>query len=294
MRHLQVMALALSLGAAAGAGADEVILKNGGRLLGEIREQRPDAVVVETGPGLVTVPMSSVARVVTTTSSLSTYRARAARLRSNDAEGWFELALWASAEGLNTQARQALAQVLAINPNHAGAHQASGHLLQDGRWMTPEESYRARGFVPFEGAWVSPAEREAIVTERAAAIEERRLRAEADARVREAEARARVAEAEAQRALLDSQAATEAGGIPYPWVLGGGGVVVGGAPILVNGQDPNQGLDPQPIVVPPPAPRPRPQPIRDRGASGPRSNDAGSRANERGSHPNGAGPNRQR
>ena len=253
MRHVLVVALALG---ATGASADEVILRSGGRLVGEIRERRPDAVVLETGPGLVTVPMSSVARVVTTPSSaLSAYRARAARLRPDDAEGWFELALWARDQGLNTQARQALEHVLAVNPSHAGAHQATGHILQGGRWMTPEESYRARGFVPFEGSWMSPAEREAVLAERAAASEERRLQAESDARVREAEARARVAEAEAQRAQAQAEA-PEAGGIPYPWVLGGGGpVIVGGAPVIVNGQDPSQlGL-----IPPPPAPTPAPR-----------------------------------
>jgi hypothetical protein len=252
MRHLLVVALALG---ATGASADEVILRSGGRLLGEIRERRPDAVVVETGPGLVTVPMSQVARVVSTTSSaLSTYRARAARLGPGDAEGWFELALWARDQGLNTQARQALEHVLAVNPNHAGAHQASGHVLQGGRWMTPEDGYRARGFVPFEGSWMSPAEREAILAERAAATEERRLRAEGDARVREAEARARAAEAEAARAQAQAEAPQD-GGIPYPWAFGGGGpVILGGAPVIVTGRDPRLGMIPPPAAPPPPPP----------------------------------------
>jgi hypothetical protein len=268
MRHLLVVALALG---ATGASADEVILRSGGRLMGEIRERRPDAVVLETGPGLVTVPMSQVARVVSTTSSaLSTYRARAARLGPGDAEGWFELALWARDQGLNTQARQALEHVLAVNPNHTGAHQASGHVLQGGRWMTPEDGYRARGFVPFEGSWMSPAEREAILTERAASTEERRLRAEGDARVREAEARARAAEAEAARAQAQAEA-PQAGGIPYPYAFGGGGsVILGGTPVIVTGEDPRQlGMIPPPIAPTPPpqaAPPNQPHPHRDRPA----------------------------
>jgi hypothetical protein len=260
MRHMLIVALALGAGS---AGADEVILRSGGRIVGEIRERRPDAVVVETGPGLVTVPAAQVARVVTTTASaLSTYRSRAASLKSNDAEGWFELALWARNQGLNTQARRALDHVLAVHPNHAGAHQALGHVLQGGRWMTREEGYLARGFVPFEGSWITPAEREAILTERSALTEERRLRAEADARVREAEARALIAEAEAQRALAQA-AAPEPEGIPYPWVLGGGGapVIIGGAPAIVVDETA------PPAVLAPPPPRPRPI-VRDRGHQG--------------------------
>ena len=161
MRHALVLALVFGSTA---AFADEIHLRNGGRLIGDIRERRPDAVVIETGPGLVTVPTSQVARVVTSDSALATYRQRAARLRANDAEGWFELALWAQDQGLNTQARQALDHVLTIHPNHSGAHQAAGHVFQDGRWMTPEQSYRARGLVPFEGSWVTPADRQAMLT----------------------------------------------------------------------------------------------------------------------------------
>jgi hypothetical protein len=260
MRHGWVLALALG---STVASADEVYLRNGGRLVGEVRERRPDAVVLETGPGLITVPLAQVARIVTTSSALASYRARAARLRDDDAEGWFDLALWARDQGLNTQARQALDHVLALNPNHSGAHQAAGHLLHDGRWMTPDESYRARGFVPFEGSWVTPADRDAMLVERAAASEERRQRAEADARVREAEARARAAEAEARRAEAEAQAQGEgSGGIPYPWVLGGGApvIVVGGQPVVVN---------PQPLPPPPPpvvrvTTPPQRQPRRDR------------------------------
>jgi hypothetical protein len=253
MRYGLVLAL---LFGSTWASADEIHLRNGGRLVGDIRERRTDAVVIETGPGLVTVPTAQVARVVTAASALTTYRARAARLRANDVEGWFELALWARDEGLNTQARQALDHVLTIHPNHSGAHQAAGHVFQDGRWMTPEQSYRSRGLVPFEGSWVTPADRLAILTERAAESEERRRRAESEAQVREAEARARVAEAEARRAEAEADAqATDPGGIPYPFVFGGGGgIVIVPDPIL---DDPVRPLPP--IIAPPPHRHPPPR-----------------------------------
>ena len=43
--------------------ADEVFLVGGGRLVGEVVEERGDAIVVEVGAGRVTLPASRVLRV---------------------------------------------------------------------------------------------------------------------------------------------------------------------------------------------------------------------------------------
>jgi len=91
--------------------------------------------------------------------------------------------------------------------------------------MTLEESYRVRGFVSFEGAWVTPDEREAVLTERAAAAEQARAEAEARARIRETEARIREAEARARAAEAEARALEEEvrglgsspGLVVYPW-----------------------------------------------------------------------------
>src|SRR5712691_336311 len=57
--------------------ADQVVLKTGGEIKGEIVERRADALVMEVGPGRLTLPMASVARVVSSTTDLGIYRARA-------------------------------------------------------------------------------------------------------------------------------------------------------------------------------------------------------------------------
>ena len=88
----------------------------------------------------------------------------------------------------------------------------------DGRWVSEDESYRARGYVQYEGEWITPAEHEAILRERAAEDARDRERREAESRVREAEARAEEAEARAREA--EAQQASE--GIPlwYGWGAG--------------------------------------------------------------------------
>jgi len=213
------------------AHADQVFLTTGGEIKGEIVERRADALVMEVGPGRLTLPMSSVARVVASTTDLGVYRARAAALAPRDVSGWLDLAAWARSRGLATQAREAFERVLAADPGNATAHVALGHVLLDGRWLGVEEANRARGLVEFEGTWVTPDEMHARLGERAAMAEESRAIREAQARAREAEARAREAEARAQAAEAGARQTQEppSTGIPYPWVFGPGyGPVIAG------------------------------------------------------------------
>lgn len=208
------------------AWADEVFLRGGGSIHGEVVQRTAASVVMEVGPGRMTLPMSRVDRIVATTSDLSIYRERAARLAPGDMARWLGLARWAEGRDLLTQAREAYEHVIAVDPENAAANAALGRVRLAGRWVTAEESYRARGYVRFEGGWVTPAERGAVLADRAAEARARELTAEAEARAREAEARARTAEADARRA--EAEALGSSSGIPYPYVYGGGGIYGGG------------------------------------------------------------------
>jgi len=201
--------------------ADSVFLKNGGEIRGEIVEQREDAIVMEVGPGRLTVPRRSVTRVVSSTTDLGVYHARAATLSPRDVAGWLSLAAWARSRELGTQARDAYSRVLDVDPQNATAHQALGHVRLGDRWMDAADANRAVGLVEFEGTWMSPEQRRDLIEERRASEDERRATREADVRVREAEARVREAEARARTAESDAQAAEQpmGSGIPYPYVF---------------------------------------------------------------------------
>jgi len=253
----------------AAARADDILLKGGGRLSGVIVERTASTITLDTGPGRVTLPMSRVTSVVARTADLTVYRKRAAALLPDNVAGWLALGDWAGDHGLLTQAREAYAYVLTLDPENAPAHRALGHVWTGERWATLEESYRARGFIPFEGSWVSPDEHRAIIEERMAAAAADRDRAEAAARVREAEARARVAEAEARMA----ESAPAPGSIPMDMAYGGyggygyGGYGYGGAYGGYGaGYDPYGQLGgpagPPPVIVS----VPQPPPSRDHGA----------------------------
>jgi hypothetical protein len=215
-------------------------------------------VVIEAGPGRISLPMARVESIVKGTSPLESYRQRSRRLAPDDVAGWLTLALWAQEQGLATQARAAFERVAALDPGNATAQAALGNEVLGGRWVSREESLRARGYVLFEGSWVTPAEREGALAERAARARDEQQRAEADARIREAEARARTAEAEARRA--DSElGAAEGAGIPLWGSLATG---FAGVPTLVA-VCPVCGHRHRPgfctgVTVPPPPPRPLP------------------------------------
>ena len=186
-RAIWVIALA-----AAPLFADEVYLRGGGRMTGEIVEQNEDSVTVDIGGGTLTAPMSSVVRIEESVSPLQEYRNRAANMTDGDAEAWRELARWAQGHALSSQSWEAYSQVIAILPDDREANEALGRVLVDGRWLSEDEAYRAQGYVEFEGSWMTPDERQTIV-------EERRAREEADRRANEAEIQAVQAEIDAEK-----------------------------------------------------------------------------------------------
>jgi len=256
---------------AAKAPCDELVLKNGGRVTGRIVERTASRVVIETGPGLVTLPLSRVERIVESRSSLEVYAERAAELDAGDAAGWTELALWAEERDMLTQARLAWGRVLAVDPHSPQANAGLGRVALDGVWMSADDAYRAQGYVSYGGRWLTPAEHEAALREEEARGEAARAAREADLRAREAEARVREAEARA----AEAEAAAEAqGGIPLDYAYGGYGYgwgYGGGVAVVIPG---GQGVSgrhgkrsrhherpSEPSVRPTPPPRPATKPV---------------------------------
>jgi len=260
--------------AAAPALGDEIYLKGGGRVSGRIVERTATRVAIETGPGRVTLPLTRVERIVEGRSTIEAFAEQASDLAAGDVAGWADLASWAEERDLLTQARFAWQRVLATDPSHPEANAGVGRVALDGRWMSSDDAYRARGYVSYEGRWLTPAEHEAAVHEREADAAASLSAREANLRVQEAEARVREAEARAQEA-----GAEQSGGIPLGYAYGGygygygygGGAIV---PPYVGPHRPARATRPggfwptrphtgppdmQPAPAPKPIPAPRPQ-----------------------------------
>lgn len=203
------------------AVADEVYLKGGGQISGRIVSRSATTIEVDVGAGRIGVPASSVVRIEEGRSALQEFEERAASLSAGDVEGWLALGEWASAHGLSSQAREAYNRVLSVSPGEPRANAALGNVQMNGRWMSEDESYRARGYVWYEGDWITAAEHQSIERERAAEAErdkQRRQAEQAESRAREAEAKAAEAEAKAREA--EAQQASDGLPLWYGWGAG--------------------------------------------------------------------------
>lgn len=192
----QVLVLAL---AATPLLGDELFLKGGGRVTGEIVKETETAVTVDIGAGNMTVQRSAVVRIDKSASPLQEYRAQAATLAPDDVEGWRKLGRWAESQGLTMQAREAFSKVKAALPDDPEANRVLGLVLLDGRWVTERESFTARGFVWFEDEWMTPGERQAILNERQAMEEADRQALQAQIEADEAERAEQEAREDAER-----------------------------------------------------------------------------------------------
>lgn len=217
--------LLMAVVAAVPGQSDEIFLVGGGRLSGRVVERTETRVAIETGPGRVTLPQSRVERIVEGRCALDAFGERAADLEPGDVNGWAELARWARERELLTQARFAWQRVLSVDPGHPQANSGLGRVAVDGIWMSPDDAYRARGYVSYEGRWLTPAEHAAAVREREADEAAAREAREADLRIREAEARVREAEARADEASAGQSPAGIPLGYGYGYGYGYGGVV---------------------------------------------------------------------
>ena len=92
----------------------------------------------------------------------------------------------------------------------------------------------------FEGEWITPAEHEAILRQRAAEAEQS-ARRRAEARVREAEARAEEAEARARRPRTSGRGPAGSEGLPLWYGWGAGPVVWPTGPIVTRPITPTAG-----------------------------------------------------
>ena len=151
MRHLAAMAM-LAVAASA-AVADEVVLRNGARFEGQVKESG-DTVTVVMDFGSITFKKMDVARIERGASALSEFDAKVTELKSDDLEGRYKLGLWAKQKGLDQRAQRLFEEILVRNPDHAGARESLGYRRHGNRWLTEDEVRIEKGLTLFRGEWI--------------------------------------------------------------------------------------------------------------------------------------------
>lgn len=131
---------ALFLAVALPAAADEVFLRNGNVIEGDVAE-KGEKVEIATCGGVVTIDRSDVERVVRKESSAAEYARRAAGVAEDDVEGHRELARWCEGRRLYAERREAYEAILRLAPDDLEAREALGYVKVRGRWVEVSERW---------------------------------------------------------------------------------------------------------------------------------------------------------
>jgi hypothetical protein len=151
--------------------ADEIELRNGGRVEGKVVKVTSTEVHVKTRFGLQTFPRRDVVRIAYKKTPTEEFAARLEKLDRRDVLGLLALADWAARQKLPQETKRVYGLVLEVDPGNRTAHEALGHVQFEGRWMTRKEAEAARqahdeadklarGLVRYQGEWVTQEEKE--------------------------------------------------------------------------------------------------------------------------------------
>jgi hypothetical protein len=116
-------------------------------------------------PATIALLFAAVPAVAQTAAQLQKELKTKEAAAKKDPEALFEVGKWAAEKSLAKESKRLLEAVLKINPGHAGANEALGNELVEGKWLPAKEAealrkkaqaaeYAAKGFVEVGGVWV--------------------------------------------------------------------------------------------------------------------------------------------
>lgn len=151
------------------ARADIVVMRDGRRIEGKIVREDATELEIRMRIGSVTVQRADVVDIVRQKTKDELYEEQLEAAES--ADDFFALGNWCVENRMRRRSERAWERAIELDPQHAGAHTALGHVEHEGEWMTPEErdarieaareaEMRERGLVQHEGRWVTEEERD--------------------------------------------------------------------------------------------------------------------------------------
>lgn len=196
--------------------ADEVVLRNGHKVVGIEREE-DDRIIVETGYGTVSFPRDEVVSVTKGETAMHAWPVRYAEIeKSTNASDFTKLAAWARENRMPRYVDGLMRRAMELDPNNAEAREALGFVRHKDKWVTRAELRKEQGQVQDGGRWVTPLEKE-LAERRRLEAEGRRLERESERKRRDGEKRRKREEAELQGRIRMAEAAPTAYDGPYHW-----------------------------------------------------------------------------
>lgn len=136
-----------------GVRADILVLKEGGRVHGEVQQVGDKyKVKLSSGEGEVIFAADRVKRLVRESVAEKRYQELLTRMPET-ALGHWKMAKWCLQNDLGQHRKRHLENVIRIDPNHEEARRALGYQLSNDRWMNRAELMRQRGFVLHNGKY---------------------------------------------------------------------------------------------------------------------------------------------
>jgi len=166
---LSLVLFALLVGPAFG---DVIHLRSGGNIEGEVTGEEDGHLLVRTRFGVQRIARADVVRIEEKQTVREQYEKRLRALDREDADAVLELALWCKKKRMTAQYRELLELAVTADPEHEAAQTERGRVRFEGSWITPEErdeilskredaARRAEGLVQVDGEWVPREEAEA-------------------------------------------------------------------------------------------------------------------------------------
>ena len=142
------------------ARGEIIVLKSGGRIMGEVvdRQGSRDTVTLKTPSGAqVTLAKSEIEQWIHQRPGELEYEQTHWRY-ADTVEGQWALAEWCRQRSLSAQREKHLRRIIAMEPNHQKARLALGYVQIGGQWTTREEVLRKQGMQYYKGRWRLPQE----------------------------------------------------------------------------------------------------------------------------------------
>ncbi len=157
--------------------AAEIVLRNGGRLRGDVRRSKNDAAyIIQLSTGSrIKVHERKIRKIIDDSPELKRY-SEFLRDMPDTAAGHWTMATWCKENSLKSQALFHQQLVLRHDPNHADARRALGYSMLNGRWTKPEEFMAQQGYKRYKGEWKLPQQIELLERQREIELAQKKWR----------------------------------------------------------------------------------------------------------------------
>ncbi len=139
MTKLLIASIVLLLTTAA-ARADRLFLVDGRSFTGTVTVQ-DDAVLVEVAYGTLRFSKDEVSRIEFKDTPAVEFRKKLSAAEEDDPDALFALVDWAREKGLKKEAGDLLETIIELDPDHAAARKALGHISVEGQWHAYDKAY---------------------------------------------------------------------------------------------------------------------------------------------------------